>query len=102
MNTSLITSYYYLQHEAGSLSMANFGRPNTNNSQFFITSIECPHLDGTNVVFGHVLRGFGILNEMEKSSSNDATPLTVINLKVKRNLHIEVVESNQFVQKCRK
>lgn len=57
--------------------MANFGRPNTNNSQFFMTAIECSHLDGTNVVFGKILRGFGIIAEMEKMASDEAVPLTV-------------------------
>lgn len=69
--------YLTLQHEVGVLSMANFGRPNTNNSQFFITAIECSHLDGTNVVFGKVVCGFGIITEMEKMSSDEAVPLTV-------------------------
>lgn len=58
--------------------MANFGNANTNNSQFFIASVECPHLDGTNVVVGYVLRGFGIINEMEKFASNEALPMRVI------------------------
>lgn len=63
--------------------MANFGRKDTNNSQFFITAVECPHLDGTNVVFGHILRGFGIINEMEKFASDEAVPLRVKNYKQK-------------------
>lgn len=62
--------------------MANFGKPNTNSSQFFITSIDCSNLDGTNVVFGYVLRGFGIISEMEKFASNDAVPLRVIDSNV--------------------
>lgn len=70
-----------LQHEEGAVSMANFGKPNTNNSQFFITSIECPHLDGTNIVVGYVLRGFGIISEMEKYSSNEAVPMRVNSIK---------------------
>lgn len=58
--------------------MANLGRKDTNNSQFFITVEDCMHLDGTNVVVGQVLRGFGILSEMEKYSSlDDGLPLRV-------------------------
>lgn len=58
--------------------MANLGKPHTNNSQFFITSGECPHLNGTNVVVGYVIRGGGIIGEMERNSSEEGEPLVPI------------------------
>lgn len=56
----------YLHDEPFLLSMANNG-PNTNNSQFIITVEPLPHLDGTNVVFGKIVKGIStvlIINGM--------------------------------------
>ncbi|KFH05028.1 peptidyl-prolyl cis-trans isomerase, cyclophilin-type, partial [Toxoplasma gondii MAS] len=57
----------------GQLSMANCG-PNTNSSQFFITFGPAPHLDGKHVVFGEVVEGQDVLDEVEDvetDKSND-------------------------------
>lgn len=62
----------------GVLSMANAG-PNSNNSQFIITTVVSSHLDGTNVVFGKVLRGLGIVKEIEKLETDaNGKPIKVL------------------------
>ncbi|KAF2255670.1 cyclophilin-like protein [Trematosphaeria pertusa] len=56
-----------LRHNArGIVAMANKSSPNTNGSQFFITFAPAPHLDGKNTVFGKVLEGMEVLDELEK------------------------------------
>ena len=70
------------------LSMANKGRPNSNGSQFFITTVKTQWLDGKHVVFGRVLEGQEIIKNIEQLGSDNGKP----------RAKVTIVDSGEMLQ----
>ncbi|CAH1111582.1 unnamed protein product [Psylliodes chrysocephalus] len=65
---------FYIKHDTeGIVGMVNMG-PNTNQSQFYITTTPCFHIDDTNVAFGKVVKGLNLIVEMSDQPRINDTP----------------------------
>ena len=77
---------FKLQHSVPFLlSMANAG-PNTNGSQFFVTTVVTSWLDGRHTVFGQVLEGEDVVKAIERQGSPSGRP----------SKEVKIVESGEL------
>lgn len=81
---------FKLKHsKKGTMSMANSGK-DTNGSQFFITTVPTPHLDGKHVVFGEVLEGYEFVEIVENvETARGDKPVKTVKIAKSGELPIE-------------
>ncbi|MEM7023259.1 MAG: peptidylprolyl isomerase [Pseudomonadota bacterium] len=65
----------------GTLGMARTSDPNSANSQFFINFVETPHLDGQYTIWGQVVEGMDVVDQIEKGQP-PANPDKIVHMRV--------------------
>lgn len=63
-----------LHHLPGALAMAHSSMPNSASSQFYVCLGPIPHLNGGYTIFGHVVKGFDVVQKLQATEGQGSSP----------------------------